>query len=261
MSVKLVANISQLRKRIQRFLSSDAYGKSEIKATLDDFMNYGSIALFGGVIRDLCLVGNEGFTSDVDLVVKTDKWGDFERNLMKYDYRKNKYGGYRIRLSKWSIDLWKLEETWAAKNGYVDVDSFDDLCETTFFDWDAIGYELDSKRIFAIKDYLARVKSNIIDINLEENPNPLGNSIKALRYLEKYDAKLSPKLAHYIFNVLNNLTADEIGALEKKSHEWAVLGESTSKYLTVLKEHQAKEPLFPLAKEDYQKSLVLSHKD
>lgn len=258
MSVKVVENISQLKKRVQRFLSSEAYGKSEIREALDDFRNYGSIALFGGVIRDLCLVGNKGFASDVDLVVKTDKWDEFESNLEKYNCCKNKYGGYRIQLSKWSIDLWRLEETWASKHGYVDVNTFDDLCDTTFFDWDAIGYDLENKRIFAKHDYLERIRGQILDIDLLPNPNPLGNSIKALRYLEKYDAKLSPRLAAYIFEVLNGLNADELSELEKMSHEWAVLGRSASIHLDALKKHQNSEPLLPLKKENYQKSLNLS---
>ncbi len=260
MNIKVVENISQLRKRVHRFLSSEAYGKAEIRAALDDFNQYGSVALFGGVLRDLCLVGNEGFASDVDIVIKTDKWAAFEGHLESYKYIKNKYGGYRIQLSKWSIDLWRLEDTWAAKHGYVEVKTFEDLCNTTFFDWDAIGYELKSKKIFAGDDYLKRVRGGILDINLLPNPNPLGNSIKALRYLEKYDAKLSPRLASYISDVLNTLDAEKIGEIEKMSHEWAVLGKLTSIHLSALKNHQDNEPLFPLKKERYQKSLDLHYK-
>jgi predicted nucleotidyltransferase len=261
MIIKAVENISQLRKRVQRFLSSEAYGKSEIKAALDDFTRYGPVALFGGVLRDLCLVGNEGFASDVDIVVKTDRWAEFVRHLEHYKYSKNKYGGYRIQLSKWSIDLWQLEDTWASKHGYVEVKTFEDLCDTTFFDWDAIGYELQSKKIFAKDDYLERISSGILDINLLPNPNPLGNSIKALRYLEKYDAKLSPRLASYISDVLSELDADEIGEIEKMSHERAVLGKLTTIHLSALKSHQNNEPHLPLKKEKYQKSLDLHYKN
>ncbi|MEE9396450.1 MAG: hypothetical protein V3V31_05485 [Methylococcales bacterium] len=261
MSIKVVESFSQLKKRVQHFLSSDAYGRPEIKAALDEFSKYGSLVLFGGLLRDLSLVGNEGFNSDVDVVVKTNNWTEFKKCLQGYNYSQNKFGGFRIQLSRWSIDLWQLEDTWASKQGYVNVKTFEDLCNTTFFDWDAIAYDLETKKIIAINDYLTRVRSHIIDINLSDNPNPVGNSIKALRYLEKYEAKLSPRLASYISSVLNDYDSTDISKLEKISHERGVLGNLASMHINALEEHQKTEPLFPLKKEQYQKSLDLSHKN
>ncbi len=96
------------------------------------------------------------------------------------------------------MDIWEFKNTWAFIHGHVKGDGFYDLVKTTFFDWDAVVYDLYNDSIYAIPDYIERVHSGVVDLNLKPNPNAKGIISRAFRYLEKENAKLSPELALYI---------------------------------------------------------------
>ena len=79
------------------------------------------VLLFGGMLRDLSLVGNVGFKSDIDLVIDTEEDESLDYLLKTYSAKRNKFGGYRLCLSKWKVDIWMLKSTWAFREGYVKV--------------------------------------------------------------------------------------------------------------------------------------------
>src|SRR5690554_5107071 len=72
----------------------------------------GNVYLFGGVLRDLALFGTRGFCSDIDLVVD-EGWDTCVPFLEHLGARKNKFGGYRLWVAGWPVDIWSAEETWA----------------------------------------------------------------------------------------------------------------------------------------------------
>lgn len=223
-----VKKLADLRKRVGRFLDSSTYGRDEIGALLDELLRVGDAAVIGGMLRDIALEGNKQFYSDVDVVVACEDSHSIERILSSqcFPWSKNKFGGYRVTLSKWKMDIWSLENTWAIKERLVGGGNFRDLVKTTFFDWDAIVYEVGTGRIFAVDGYLENLGERRIGINLECNPNPVGNSVKALRYATKYGARFSESLAEYLGNALAPYSAKEICALEYKSHDRPLLIES-----------------------------------
>lgn len=258
MSNLTVKQFSDLRKRVGRFLSSKAYGRDEVGRLLTNLQEVGDMAIFGGMLRDISLTGNSGFSSDIDLVISCDDKGALQRALGSLKFRcvLNKFGGYRLLLSKWKVDIWALESTWAFREGLLSGRSFEDLIRTTFFDWDAIAYEVGTASIFAVDGYLERLEKRTLDINLERNPNPLGNSVKALRYAEKYGAKFTTRLSRYVDNHLGLVPVTEICAMERRSHENPMLLEHvTSDILGQLRSHQEKFPLIPFERASYQHDL------
>lgn len=246
MSLNPIKNYEQLRKRLGRFLDSKIYARDEIGGLIREIEPLGSVLIFGGMLRDLSLLGIAGFASDVDLVVRTNDAEGLDRILATYRSEKNRFGGYRIQLEKWQVDLWTFESTWAFKEELVIPKGRRDLCKTTFFDWDAIAFDVSDAKFFSVDGYIERINSQIIDINFESNPNPLGNVVKAFRFREKYDAQWSNRLSRYIFAFMQNLSSVKINEYEKRSHDSKYLEEASLRSLIVaLEEHQKISPLFP----------------
>lgn len=255
MSRQVVRKVSHLRKRVDRFLSSSTYGRDDVAAFVRKLGMLGPVVLFGGILRDLSILGNEGFHSDVDLVIDTDSEQSIEKFLAPYAYQRNKFGGYRIQLGRWKLDLWRFKTTWAISKGLVEGGTFADLCRTTFFDWDGIIYEIEGGRIKSVDGYIDRINRRVLSINLKENPNPAGNVVRAFRYCEKYDAQLSPELVRYINEFVGHLTGSGICAYEKNAHERPVLSENVaSQIITLLKAHEERYPLLPFSFAEYNSS-------
>ena len=247
MSQQAIKKYSDLKKRIGKFLKCNAGQHDEIRSFLDSIKSLGDVVIIGGMLRDLSISGREGFHSDIDLVIHASDKEKLEYAFSKYEWTKNKFGGYRINTGRWPIDLWTFDSTWAFKEGYVKGEDFKDLCKTTFFNWDAIVFELYSGQLHAADDYIKLINEKKLDINLQPNPNPLGNVIKIFRYYEKYGAVLSPRLVEYANSILKDLSYNDILAYERKSYEKNTVLD-TFRFQYIYKQmisHQKEMPRFP----------------
>ena len=178
----------------------------------------GDVAIFGGMLRDLLLEGNDKFRSDIDLVINTDNISSLQRVLAPYSPDRTAFGGYRIALRKWVVDLWPLQWTWAIRSGHVRSDSLSDLTRTTFFNWDAIVYELRSGAIHCAPRYVDELNNRLLSINLAVNPNPEGAAIRALRMAVTKQARLSFVLAEYVADVVESVGVDALLEKEQRKH-------------------------------------------
>jgi hypothetical protein len=165
---------------------------------LSSAVPYGEVYLFGGVLRDLALLGRRGFNSDIDIVVEGG-WNDFVTYLEVIGARRNKFGGYRIFAGDWPIDLWNAEETWAIKKGLVEYTGISSLTKTTVLNWDAILMNWRTRNFVCEPWYLDSLRERSLDIVLEENPNPLGMAVRVFRHLSAKDARrISSHAAYYL---------------------------------------------------------------
>ncbi len=264
----IVPNFDALKQRVNRFLVStpkdrcsfygtgDLVGFSDIdnclqkeysaKKFIKDIEEVGEVAIFGGLLRDLCLETNRTFCSDIDIVVETDDERGLASKVAEFDAVKNSFGGYRLQYHKWSIDLWSLKNTWAFKEGLVKEESFDSLLKTTFFNWDAVVLNSSKSKIYSIENYLKKLNDRVVDINLKENPNDIGILVRALRLLEKRNAKFSYNLSEYVFFEIENHGVDKILNDELDSYGKNLLTDSfiSSIYLNLQNylENNIKEP-------------------
>lgn len=237
------------------FLKSEKFGRPEVAAFLDGASAHARIFLFGGILRDLCLVGNEGFNSDIDIVVEVENRSKWDQYLYNQRFTRNKFGGFRVELSRWKVDVWELKDTWAFVHGYSRP-SITNLCDTTFFDWDGIAYDVRDGTFYCVNDYLSRVHNRILDINLEPNPNAFGNVVKALRYCERYEARLSARLARYVAAVTKGLEPKTICAYESHTSGWCVLSpELVNRVLNDLEEYSASDDHTPFERRGIQESM------
>lgn len=226
MNNNLIKDLRLLPKRINYFLGSEKYNRREVFDVLKTLGQLGNVAIFGGMLRDLCFGGNYKFRSDVDLVIDADDEGALLKYLKQFPLEYNSLGGYRISLSKWKLDIWQLSKTWAFREGYVKNISFENLIKTTFFNWDAIVFVQNKNALYSGKNYLEALKSRVLDINLEPNPNPLGVVVRSLRYLIKENANLSPKLTNYIIRTSQLVNSSDLVAIEKERFNGNTLSET-----------------------------------
>lgn len=197
---------SDLKKKVSRFIKKHYRGSIDCRDFLENACQYGQVAVVGGVLRDLYLYGDKEFNSDVDFVISSTDPEGFRSFLQGRDANRNRFGGYELTTGRWKTDIWFLEETWVHTEGYRTINTFEDLLESTFFNWDAIYFDYKKKRIACSKNYFKNIEARLLDINCVHNPNPIGNALRALIAIKKHDAVLAPALVGFVVNTLNPRT-------------------------------------------------------
>jgi len=166
----------------------------------------------------MALLGRKGFNSDIDIVVEG-SWRNCVPYLESLGARKNKFGGYRLEVAGWPIDIWSAKETWAIRQGLVPYMGIASLTETTVLNWDAILMNWRTRNFICGEDYLNQINSKLLDIVLEKNPNPLGMAVRVLRHLCIKDAhKITPSAANYLATCTSIFTFGEIKRSEIRSY-------------------------------------------
>lgn len=188
----------QLRKRVHRFLSPTAAVRADVIATLKGLEHFGRVLVFGGAIRDLALHGNSDYPSDIDVVMESADAERLNAHLQVLGATRNRFGGFRFASARWKFDVWRLEDTWALREGHVRDSTAEALLATTFFDWDAIAYDFTGQRLLVRDDYFARLDAGLLGINLPANPNPTGNACRALRIYASGRAGLESSLVRFV---------------------------------------------------------------
>lgn len=243
-----VVTFENLRSRVDRFFRSPAASKLDKRTLalallsedeqparvehpgnsvtafvnfLSDALPQGDVYLFGGILRDLALLGRRGFSSDIDLVVEGD-WRHCVSYLESVGARRNKFGGYRFEVAGWPIDVWNAEETWAIKHGFVSYKGISSLTETTILNWDAILMNWRTRRFVHRRGYLEELRDRVLDIVLEHNPNHLGMVTRVFRHLCAKDARrVTPSAAALLAEATETYTFHQI-----KSEELQAYGDS-----------------------------------
>jgi hypothetical protein len=235
-----------LHNRVAKFLAAPKYGL-EVTNVLGRLAELGRVAVFGGALRDLALYGPEACPSDIDRVIECEEQRDLAHFLTPFQPRRNRFGGFRFRTERWSFDAWCFHDTWAVREGLVEARYVDDLVRTTFFDWDALLYVHASGTVKALPDYFNRLGSLTVDVNLAENPNPLGNMIRALRIFALGRACLGRRLMLYVWEQLSHFADQEILGAEMKSfgHTYlslALLSEARARLSSALERGEPRLP-------------------
>lgn len=181
-------------------------------------MKFGDVYLFGGILRDLALMGRRGFSSDIDLVIDGD-WESCEIKLISLKAHKNKFGGYRLEISGWPIDIWDAKKTWAISEGLVQYDNISSLVNTTVLNWDAILMNWRTQEFICNDEYLSELKNRTMNIVLKNNPNPLGMAVRVFRHLCSKDARsITSTVVEYLADSTSKYTLKELKKSELLSY-------------------------------------------
>ena len=186
----------------------------------------GEIYLIGGALRHYRLDNSAINLNDIDIVISVnneDCWNHFIKNKKHII---NRFGGYKIDLGYISIDIWRIEETWAYKNGKVKSSYIDygiNLQYTVFLNIDSIIYHWQSDTWYD-SEFNKAIKTNTIDIVLEDNPALILNITKALIISYRYSMDLSEKLKLVIRNEIYRVSLNELlrMTIEKQKKRYKV---------------------------------------
>lgn len=212
-----------LKRRIDDFLwHDDSMPMARLRRLLaDQFIEMGRVAIIGGFVRDMARHGRDSFRSDIDLVIEAPR-SEVEKLAIKLQARPNQFGGYAYQHPHWKVDFWALENTWAVVQGHVEADRLEDLVHSTFFDCDAVLYDLTNKKVLAAEGYFERLARNQIEINLRPTPSADGNVLRAVRRVFCWGAQPGPKLHDFILETLDDDCFRRIHKVEQQLYPLAV---------------------------------------
>lgn len=213
-----------LRSRLSRFLVEEASWKEPLREMIDMLRHSGWPAvIFGGVLRDLVLYGPAERPRDVDIVVKCSS-AALSKWLAPFTSQRTRFGGFRVRLYKWTFDIWSLNATWGFKAGHMRP-TFENLPKTTFFNIEGIAAELNTprqhKRELYSSGFSDAIRSRILDINFEPNPFPQLCIIRGLLTAARHDLMISPRLARYMIRQGNR--SEIVAIVDAQSKHYGIV--------------------------------------
>lgn len=190
-----------------------------------DFINFlsdaspnGELYLFGGILRDMALFGRKGFNSDIDIVVDGD-WESCERHIQHRGAIKNKFGGYRLYIEGWPVDIWSAPKTWAITQGLIKYTGIASLTDSTVLNWDAILMNWRTKNFIFKSGYLESLTARRLDVVLEKNPNPIGMAVRVFRHLCMKDTRqITYRAVEYLAKCTTQYPLDFLIANEISSY-------------------------------------------
>lgn len=212
----------ELKQKIHYFLQNPARGKGQVSSFIDQLCQLGEVAIIGGLIRDLALNRHHRHKSDIDLVTE---FSDqiLEQFLIenKASFIKNKFGGYRVALKDWDLDIWSLDKTWAFSQNLVQDISFKGLLKTTFFNWDAIIYLVNLDQLIFDEQYFENINRRILSFNLPHNPNTEGTLRRIAKFHKDIEGiVLTKELEDFVTEETAKLAKSKQSVSITNLHDW-----------------------------------------
>lgn len=218
---------------------------NEILEFIDILGKHTSLYLFSGIIRDF-FVAPKSVIRDVDLVYDTENDINIEYLLLNYKFKKNSFGGYKIFIKNYIVDIWNLNETWGLNKGQLTFkfNSLHKLPDTTFFNFSSIVYSLNENEFIVGRPFLDFIKKKEIDLVMEENPFPELCVINTMYYQKKMNFKLSKKLREYIINKEEIIPITELLDIQIKHFNEILFDEDEIHYFFDEQKLNRKQPFF-----------------
>jgi len=164
-----------------------------------NLLNKFDSCLIGGAIRDFCL---DTTPKDLDFVINiSDR--DLFNYISKYDYKINKFGGYKICLNDLIVDIWSIDNHWAFKNNILPK-SIENLEYTTFYNIDSLVFNVNRNKLYS-NCFLKGYENKVLDITLDKkyfhrNPQQTSNVYKAVKLAYQLELDCSSTTLEYIKN-------------------------------------------------------------
>lgn len=230
MTVSVAKDNKTLKKRLLRFFDEASESRKYLTKFLNEFSLASPAYVFGGVVRDIALFGVKPFRSDVDIVF-TEHSNEVERFLADYNATKNKFGGYRLDVGDWQVDIWQADKSWAFRQGYRKYNDINSMLETTITNWDAVLFDWNEKALICKSDYIDNLKSRYLDIVLNDNPNSIGVLVRLLRTCASKEVhQISYNVSSLLMDGLRKHTYEDISSYELESYDDAFINSHLINY-------------------------------
>lgn len=183
-----------LEKSLTGYLCRSTLERPNLRGIINEIgSSLPETVIFGGMVREFALKNARSFYSDIDLVSLSSR-SSIAEVIKKYNPKRNKLGGFRFVANKQRFDIWSLSDTWAFRHGLVEENGFSSLLKTTFFNLDAAMYHLATNRVQLLAGYEKFNRERILDINLNENPNPKKMAHRAIALVVNQQMGMTPEL-------------------------------------------------------------------
>jgi hypothetical protein len=222
-------NNAILKRRVDDYLWRDKSSTvTKLRGLLNEhFTSFDRVAIVGGMIRDLARAGKRGFKSDVDLVVDAPTW-EVAKLAERLNAKINRFGGYSYSTDHWKVDFWALHSTWAHRERHRIIYRLEDVIFCTFFDCDAVIYDLKHRQIITGSNYLDKLRNRTIDINLAETPSINGNLLRAVRRILLWDLEPGPLLRSFIMQHLSDTSLAEMARVDRALYVHSLVSKFSS---------------------------------
>jgi hypothetical protein len=218
-------SVATIERRLSAFIwEDDSLRCASLRNVLSIFTGrFENVAIIGGMVRDFARVGAPGFHSDVDMVIDapSPEVAEFAAAL---GARVNAFGGFSLVRGGWEVDFWPLGSTWALREGHVELEGLQDLIRSTFFDHDAILYDIGRRRVICDDGYVGRQPLNTLEINLMPNPSIHGSLYRAARRILGWELSPGPKLRAFIDEHLDRDAFEHMVATERRKKAVPIIG-------------------------------------
>ncbi len=192
MKITEKALINKVTRKFNMLVSSNPFLSSLFKKINEE----GDVILFGGAVRDFYF---NQTPRDYDIVINTQS-DDISDIFYGYNYLKNRFGGYKINIDNINFDIWTLPSTWAFHNNLIEC-NLENISKTVFFNIDSIAVNLTRNAIYE-DGFFNALKSNSLEIVLQENPCPELCVLRALYFKHFRFFELSDELNNYLYEWL-----------------------------------------------------------
>jgi hypothetical protein len=184
----------------------------KVMSFLDELSSKCDVYIFSGVIRNYFL--NVISSRDIDIVFEGSI--DVETLLNGFDWVKNSFGGYKIKINDVSVDMWQLQDTWALSyQKTIDYDLAKFIPNTAFFNFASIVYSYNGNRFYHTPDFAKFLRDREIDITYYPNANIPLCVVNSFYYADKLGLPLGEKLMKYIRHKFK-VESEEYSAVQLK---------------------------------------------
>jgi len=229
-------DVKLLRKRVSAFLLSKSHRRAPLMNLLRRIARQRLEAvLFGGTLRDLMRYGPARDPRDVDVVVDGASVEQLSSLFSDVLVRRTRFGGLHLNTNGWMIDIWPLSDTWAVRERRAGAGDFEALTRTTFLNVEAvtIGLKIDgNRRKLYSSGFFEGHRSQVLDINLEENPFPELAAVRTLITAAKLQYSLSKRLASYVIHYANKTPLEQLVSVQLHHYGIARLDEDRIRFWT-----------------------------
>lgn len=185
-----VGTAEKLRRFARRLARRDRLGRF-----LCELKQFGEPYLFGGAPRDVAF-GAARSVHDLDIFVS----GTVSRSVLEEfcgSVRKTNFGGYRLNVDGYDVDIWELQRSYAFRGGAVAV-SCQNLLRAVCFSTDGVAISLSTRRILVEQSFLESLASR--RLSFVNRPAAIEAVVGARigRLALKLGLELSPDVAAYL---------------------------------------------------------------
>jgi hypothetical protein len=230
-----------LRRKLSRLLKQPGEMGAAVAVLKGWERNGMAPILFGGVLRDLVVLGRRHYPRDVDVVLGRGTTQDILNDFSEHQYRLNRFGGVHLSLNRWAFDVWPLERTWAFTHDSSLVPTASNLPKTTFLDVEAIAVTFNGPdRIGQITSYgfFEAIEKRSIGINYRHNPFPGLSAIRTLITACKLQFSISTELARYFVDVVADRGVAELVRAQESHYSKVIFRDSELERLTEYFTHE-----------------------